>query len=64
VDAYWVPIVVAIIGGPLMWFLARFDRRNSQQHGANMKVLERIEGKVDKVDDRINSHITWHLDQE
>jgi hypothetical protein len=29
-----------------------------------MKVLERIEGKVDKVDDRINSHITWHLDQE
>ncbi len=63
-DAYWVPIVVAIIGGPLMWFLARFDRRNSQQHGANMKVLERIEGKVDKVDDRINSHITWHLDQE
>jgi hypothetical protein len=64
VDAYWVPIVVAIIGGPLMWFLARFDRRNTQQHGANMKVLERIEGKVDKVDDRINSHITWHLDQE
>ncbi len=63
-DAYWVPIVVAIIGGPLMWFLARFDRRNTQQHGANMKVLERIEGKVDKVDDRINSHITWHLDQE
>lgn len=60
----WVPVIVAIIGGPLMWFLARFDRRNTQQHGANMKVLERIESKVDKVDDRINGHIEWHLDQE
>jgi len=60
----WVPVIVAIIGGPLMWFLARFDKRNTQQHGANMKVLERIESKVDKVDDRINGHIEWHLDQE
>lgn len=63
-EAVWVPIVVAVIGGPLMWFLARFDKRNTQQHGANMRVLERIETKVDKVDDRINSHITWHLDKE
>lgn len=63
-SAAWVPIIVAVIGGPLMWFLARFDKRNTQQHGANMKVLERIETKVDKVDDRISGHITWHLDQD
>jgi hypothetical protein len=63
-EVAWVPIIVAVIGGPLMWFLARFDKRNTQQHGANMEVLHRIETKVDKVDDRVHSHITWHLDNE
>jgi len=57
---WWVPIVVATIGGPLMWFLAKFDKRNTEQHGANMKVLERIEVKVDKLDDRLDGHIDWH----
>lgn len=53
-------MVVAVIGGPLMWFLAKFDKRNTEQHGANMKVLERIEVKVDKLDDRLDGHIDWH----
>lgn len=57
---WWVPIVVATIGGPLMWFLTKFDKRNTEQHGANMKVLERIEVKVDKLDDRLDGHIDWH----
>lgn len=64
---WWVAIIVALIGGPLMWFLARFDANNTKQHNANMNVLQRIEGKVDnvetklgKVDDRLNSHIDWH----
>lgn len=57
---WWVPLVVAVIGGPVMWFLARFDKRNTEQHGANMKVLERIEIKVDKLDDRLDGHIDWH----
>jgi hypothetical protein len=57
---WWVPLVVAVIGGPLMWFLAKFDKRNTEQHGANMRVLERIEVKVDKLDDRLDGHIDWH----
>ena len=56
----WVPIAVALIGGPVMWFLQRFDRRNTQQHGSNMEVLERIETKVDQVDGRVSGHIDWH----
>jgi hypothetical protein len=60
-DAIFVPIAVAVIGGPIMWLLHRFDRRNTEQHGANMKVLERIESKVEKVDDRLSDHIDWHL---
>lgn len=62
-----VPISIAIIGGPLMWFLSRLDKNNSSQHNNNMQVLERIEhkvtrieDKVGKVDDRLNSHIDKH----
>lgn len=56
-----VPVVVALIGGPLMWFLKRFDHRNTEQHNQNLNVLERIEGKIDKVDGRLDEHISWHL---
>lgn len=58
---WWVPIVVAVIGGPLMWGLAKFDRRNTQQHAENQKVLLRIEGKVDHIDTRLDDHIDYHL---
>lgn len=56
----WVPIVVALIGGPLMVLLTKFDKRNTAQHGANMEVLQSIEGKVDKIDERLEGHIDWH----
>lgn len=58
------PIAVALIGGPLMVLLRRFERRNDQQHGANMGVLERIEGKVDKLDERVDGHIEWHMKKD
>jgi len=43
-----------------MWLLTKFDRRNTKQHAANMEVLERIETKVEKLDDRLDGHIDWH----
>lgn len=55
-----MPILVACIGGPVMWFLARFDRRNTEQHGENQKVLNRIEGKIERLDNRVTDHIEWH----
>ena len=63
-SSWIVPIVVALIGGPLMVLFARFDKRNTQQHGENMKILQRVETKVDKVDDRLSGHIDWHLDRD
>lgn len=63
-EAVWVPVAVALIGGPVMWFLTRFDKRNTDQHAENQKVLTRIESKIEKVDDRLNDHITWHIDQK
>jgi hypothetical protein len=53
-EAAYVPILVALIGGPVMWFLARFDKRNTEQHGENMKILSRVEGKVDRVDGKVD----------
>ena len=63
-EAVWVPLAVAMIGGPVMWFLTRFDKRNTDQHAQNQAVLTRIESKIEKVDDRLNDHITWHIDQK
>ena len=60
----WVPVVVALITGPLVVILAKFDKRNTAQHGANMEVLQSIEVKIDKIDDRLDGHIDWHYKGE
>lgn len=62
--SWLTPVLVAVIGGPLMWFLTRFDRRNTVQHAENKEVLERIEKKVERVDVRLDEHINWHLERE
>ena len=57
-------IVVALIAGPLMWLLARLDRRNTRQHGQSIEVLERLDGKVDRLDtklDRLDTQLDKHL---
>lgn len=61
---YIVPIVVALIGGPLMWVLHKLDRNNTQQHNENLESLHRLEGKVDVIGENLNEHINWHLNNE
>lgn len=60
--AEWIPIIVAVIGGggPVVALIMRLDRKNDHQHGENAKVLNRIEGKVEKLDDRLHDHIKDH----
>lgn len=53
-EAIWIPVLVALIGGPVMWALHRFDQRNTEQHGQNMEVLTRMEGKMDRVDSKVD----------
>lgn len=66
-------VIVAIVGGggPLMWFLSRFDKRNSEQHAANMDILKDIQEDVHSVqkdvktiDARLDRHIDWHTHHE
>lgn len=60
-EAVWVPIVVALIGGPVMWFLTRLDRRNTEQHGRSMEMLTETRDLAKSAVEKIDSHITWHV---
>jgi hypothetical protein len=58
-------IVVALIGGPLMWVLRRYDKRNTVQHAEGQAAADRRHGEtlqaITKIDDRLDEHISWHL---
>lgn len=67
----WIsPIIVALIGGPLMFLIKMLDRHNTRQHSQNMDVLTSIKASVDEVrndvkqiDARLEHHIDWHMNQ-
>lgn len=54
------PYCCCLNRGTIDAFVKKFDKRNTAQHGANMEVLQSIEGKVDKIDERLEGHIDWH----
>ena len=58
----WIPVIVAVVGagGPVVALIMRLDRKNDHQHGENARTLNRIEQKVDKVDERLYDHIKDH----
>jgi hypothetical protein len=41
--------------------MKRFDKRNSEQHADNQRVLLRIEDKINHIDERLDDHIDYHL---
>lgn len=48
------PIIVAIIGGPLVVVLQQLRKENKNQHGE-------LAVKIDKIDAKLDDHIHWHL---
>jgi hypothetical protein len=63
VELVLVPIIVALIGGPVMWFLTRFDKRNTEQHGQSIKLLTEVRDDMKTVRRRLDKHIDWHAHQ-
>jgi hypothetical protein len=59
-----VPIIVAIIGGPMVVVLQKLRKENTSQHAESRDILNMVSSKVDKLDDKLDGHITWHLDKE
>ena len=60
VEPVWVPIVVAVIMGPIVVVLQRLRKENTDQHNEGRILLRVIGNKVDKIGSKIDSHIGWH----
>lgn len=48
-NAAWSGIVAAVIAGPVMWLLYRLDKRNTQQHGQSMAIIQEVKSDVKDV---------------
>ena len=59
-EAVWVPIVVALITGPVVVVLQKLRKENSDQHAEGRALLERVADKVDGVATKLDEHIGWH----
>lgn len=54
---FLVPILVAVITGPLVVILQKLRKENTEQHAESRGILTHILDKVEKVDDKLDSHI-------
>jgi hypothetical protein len=57
---WWVPIVAATITGPVVVVLQKLRKENTDQHNESRGLLEHLVIKVDKMDDKLDGHITDH----
>jgi hypothetical protein len=58
---WWVPIVVAVITGPVVVVLQKLRKENTDQHAESRSLLEHLVIKVDKMDDKLDEHINDHF---
>lgn len=63
-EAVVVPIVVALISGPLVILMQKLRKENSDQHAQGQILLKVLGAKVDKIGSKIDNHIGWHEGQE
>ena len=59
-EMVWVPIIVAIISGPIVVILQKLRKENTEQHAEGRILLKMIGTKVDKIGSRLDNHIGWH----
>jgi hypothetical protein len=63
-ESWLVPIVVAVIAGPLVVLMQLLRKENSSQHNEGRELLNRVLYKVDEVGTKIDNHIGWHEGKE
>lgn len=59
-EPVWVPIIVALITGPVVVVLQKLRKENTEQHNEGRILLRVIGSKVDKIGSKIDNHIGWH----
>lgn len=52
-----MPIIVAVITGPVVVVLQKLRRENTDQHAESRGLLEHLVVKVDKMDEKLDEHI-------
>lgn len=57
---WWVPILVAVITGPVVVLLQKLRSENTVQHAESRNLLEHLVIKVDNIDDKLDNHIDNH----
>lgn len=59
----WLGVLLAALapGGVIVALIERTRRENNADHSRNADLLKTIDTKVDKIDARLDDHITWHL---
>jgi hypothetical protein len=58
VAAWLVPIVVAILTGPVVVILQKLRSENTSQHAESRGLLEHLVVKIDKIDDKLDEHMS------
>ena len=52
-----VPIAVAVIGGPLVALIQMLRKENTNQHAESRGLLEYMVEKIDKINDKFDTHM-------
>jgi hypothetical protein len=63
-SSVWVPIIVAVIMGPVVVVLQKLRKENTDQHAQGQVLLRIIGSKVDKIGSKLDNHIGWHKGQK
>jgi hypothetical protein len=57
---WFIPVLVAVITGPVVVLLQLLRRENTNQHAEGRELLREVIQKVDNVGTKIDGHIGWH----
>lgn len=57
---WFIPVLVAVITGPVVVLLQLLRRENTNQHAEGRELLREVISKVDNVGSKIDNHIGWH----
>ena len=61
---WFVPIIVALIMGPVVVVLNKVRNENTVQHASSKNVLTVLVTKIDNLGTKLDTHIGWHEGQE
>ena len=59
-----VAAFVAAVASVIVALLQRSRKENSNDHMVVMDLLRSVGRKIDRVDDKIDRHVEWHMDKE